>query len=154
MLIGLNSVLFTDQLGTLVSFGAVQYSTNEGFGISCAAQDCEQSTRRNFHSLPRNLIPTVAVAGESRAAAKSALVIAARCANIQLATSRTNKHENLGADFKENFIFFGKKAKLPPKGRWWSSLCGAEQGSGRGVLDEELLDRAGGELGSGTSYRL
>ena len=45
-------------------FGAVQFSTNEGFGISCAAQDCEQSTRRNFHSLPRNLIPTVAVAGE------------------------------------------------------------------------------------------
>ena len=58
------------------------------------------------------------------------------------------------ADFKETFILFGKNVKLPPKGRWWSSLCGAEQGGGRGVLDEELLDRAGGELGSGTSYRL
>ena len=88
------------------------------------------------------------------AAVKSAPVIAARCANIQLATSRTNKHENLSADFKETFILFGKNVKLPPKGRWWSSLCGAEQGGGRGLLDEELLDRAGGELGSGASHRL
>ena len=88
------------------------------------------------------------------AAAKSAPVTATRCANIQLATSRTNKHENLSADFIENFILFGKKANLPPKCRWWSSLCGAEQGGGRGILDEELLDRAGGELGSGSSYWL
>ena len=32
-------------------FGAVQISTNEGFGISCAAQDCEQSTRATKLSL-------------------------------------------------------------------------------------------------------
>ena len=88
------------------------------------------------------------------AAVKSAPVIAARCANIQLATSRTNKHENLSADFKETFFLFGKNVKVPPKCRWWGSLCGAEQGGGRGILDEELLDRAGGELGSGASHRL
>ena len=88
------------------------------------------------------------------AAVKSAPVIAARCANIQLATRNTNKHENLSADFKETFILFGKNVNLPPKCRWWGSLGGAEQGGGRGILDEELLDRAGGELGSGASYRL